>query len=71
MAFYFLIALGFWNFIGAGVFGFLVNTPIVSYCVVATMLTPDHDHPALMGVFGMLGLEPLTVALRQVLSDHQ
>ena len=29
--FFFLMAVGFWNFVGAGVFGFLINTPIVSY----------------------------------------
>ena len=27
----FLAAVGFWNFLGAGVFGFLINLPIVSY----------------------------------------
>ena len=26
----FLVAVGFWNFLGAGIFGFLVNLPIVS-----------------------------------------
>ncbi|HEX9022579.1 MAG TPA: cbb3-type cytochrome c oxidase subunit I, partial [Geobacteraceae bacterium] len=36
--FYFLIAVGFWNFVGAGVFGFLINLPIVSYFEVGTML---------------------------------
>ncbi len=70
-AFYFLIAVGFWNFVGAGVFGFLINTPIVSYYEVGTMLTPNHGHAALMGVFGMLGLALLTFALRQVLNDKQ
>src|SRR5690606_35281998 len=25
--FYFLMAVGFWNFVGAGVFGFLINLP--------------------------------------------
>ena len=25
----FLVAVGFWNFVGAGIFGFLVNLPIV------------------------------------------
>jgi nitric oxide reductase subunit B len=70
-AFYFLIAVGFWNFVGAGVFGFLINMPIVSYYEVGTMLTPNHGHAALMGVFGMLGLALLTFALRQVLSDRQ
>ena len=70
-AFYFLIAVGFWNFIGAGVLGFLINMPIVSYYEVGTMLTPNHGHAALMGVFGMLGLALLTFALRQVLNDRQ
>jgi nitric oxide reductase subunit B len=70
-AFYFLIAVGFWNFVGAGVFGFLINMPIVSYYEVGTMLTPNHGHAALMGVFGMLGLALLTFALRQVTNDKQ
>jgi nitric oxide reductase subunit B len=70
-AFYFLIAVGFWNFVGAGVFGFLINMPIVSYYEVGTMLTPNHGHAALMGVFGMLSLALLTFALRQVLNDKQ
>ncbi len=70
-AFYFLMAVGFWNFVGAGVFGFLINMPIVSYYEVGTMLTPNHGHAALMGVFGMLGLGFLTFALRHVLKDRQ
>jgi nitric oxide reductase subunit B len=70
-AFYFLIAVGFWNFVGAGIFGFLINMPIVSYYEVGTMLTPNHGHAALMGVFGMLGLALLVFALRQVLTDRQ
>ncbi len=70
-AFYFLMAVGFWNFLGAGLFGFLINMPIVSYYEVGTMLTPNHGHAALMGVFGMLGLALLTFALRHVLKDRQ
>ena len=54
--FYFLMAVGFWNFVGAGVFGFLINMPIVSYFEVGTMLTPNHGHAAMMGVFGMLAM---------------
>ncbi len=69
--FYFLIAVGFWNFVGAGVFGFLINLPIVSYYEVGTMLTPNHGHAALMGSFGMLALALTVFALRQVSSyDH-
>jgi len=47
--FYFLMAVGFWNFVGAGVFGFLINLPIVSYFEVGTMLTPNHGHASFMG----------------------
>ena len=69
--FYFLMAVGFWNFVGAGVFGFLINLPIVSYFEVGTMLTPNHGHAALMGVFGMLAVALMMFALRQVLNDYQ
>jgi nitric oxide reductase subunit B len=67
--FYFLIAVGVWNFIGAGIFGFLINLPIVSYYEVGTTLTPNHGHAALMGVFGMLGMAFLVFAIRQVASN--
>lgn len=67
--FYFLMAVGFWNFLGAGVFGFLINLPIISYYEVGTMLTPNHGHTALMGVFGMLSLALIVFGLRQVLDD--
>jgi len=62
------MAVGFWNFVGAGVFGFLINLPIVSYFEVGTMLTPNHGHAAMMGVFGMLAMALLVFALRQVLT---
>lgn len=69
--FYFLMAVGFWNFVGAGVFGFLINLPIVSYYEVGTILTPNHAHSALMGVFGMLALALMAFVLRQTLDDRQ
>ena len=69
--FYFLMAVGFWNFLGVGVFGFLINMPIISYFEVGTLLTPNHGHAALMGVFGMLSLALMVFALRQVLNDMQ
>jgi nitric oxide reductase subunit B len=52
----FLIAVGFWNFLGAGVFGFLINLPIVSYYEIGTQFTANHGHGALMGVYGMLAM---------------
>lgn len=69
--FYFLMAVGFWNFVGAGIFGFLINLPIVSYFEVGTVLTPNHAHSALMGVFGMLGVSFLVFALRQTSTEAQ
>jgi nitric oxide reductase subunit B len=67
--FYFLMAVGFWNFLGAGVFGFLINLPIVSYYEVGTLLTTNHGHAAMMGVFGMLAVALMVFALRQTLLD--
>jgi nitric oxide reductase subunit B len=67
--FRFLMAVGFWNFVGAGVFGFLINLPIVSYYEVGTVLTPNHGHASMMGVFGMLAVALMVFAFRQVLSD--
>ena len=69
--FYFLMAVGFWNFLGAGIFGFLINLPIVSYFEVGTLLTPNHGHAAMMGAFGMLALSLLVLAIRQVLADGE
>jgi nitric oxide reductase subunit B len=69
--FYFLMAVGFWNFVGAGVFGFLINLPVVSYYEVGTILTPNHGHTAMMGVFGMLAVALMVFAFRQVLTDPQ
>lgn len=65
------MAVGVWNFVGAGVFGFLINLPIVSYFEAGTMLTPNHGHAAFMGVFGMLAVALMVFAFRQVTPDEQ
>jgi nitric oxide reductase subunit B len=65
--FYFMMSVGFWNFVGAGIFGFLINLPIVSYFEVGTVLTPNHGHTAMMGVFGMFSISFMVFAMRQVL----
>ncbi|HET9158074.1 MAG TPA: cbb3-type cytochrome c oxidase subunit I, partial [Myxococcaceae bacterium] len=68
-AIYFFIAVGAWNFLGAGVFGFLINTPIVSYFEAGTVLTTNHGHASMFGVFGMLALGILVFALRALQTD--
>ncbi len=63
----FLVAVGFWNFLGAGVFGFLINLPIVSYYQIGTALTANHAHGAMMGVYGMMGVGLALFALRYMI----
>ena len=67
--FYFLMAVGFWNFVGAGMFGFLINLPIVSYYETGTQLTPNHGHASMMGVFGMLAIALMVFVLRQTATE--
>jgi nitric oxide reductase subunit B len=67
--FFFLMAVGFWNFVGAGVFGFLINTPIVSYFEIGTLLTINHGHAAFAGVFGMLAVGLMAYVAREVTDE--
>jgi nitric oxide reductase subunit B len=67
--FFFLMAVGFWNFVGAGVFGFLINMPIVSYYEIGTTLTANHGHAAFVGVFGMLGFGLMAYVAREITAD--
>jgi len=57
-------ASSFWNFLGAGVFGFLINLPIVNYYEHGTYLTMNHGHGALFGVYGMLSIGLLLFSWR-------
>jgi len=61
---YFFVAVAFWNFVGAGLFGFMINPPIALYYVQGLNLTPVHAHTALFGVYGMLGLGLMLFCLR-------
>jgi nitric oxide reductase subunit B len=63
----FLVAVGFWNFVGAGIFGFLINLPIVSYYEIGTALTANHGHTAMMGVYGMLAVGLAMFCLRYLI----
>jgi len=63
----FLVAVGFWNFLGAGIFGFLINLPIVSYFEIGTALTANHAHAAMMGVYGMLAVGLAMFCLRYLI----
>ena len=67
----FLVAVGFWNFLGAGVFGFLINLPIVSYYEIGTALTANHAHAAMMGVYGMLAMGLALFCLRYIIPPER
>ncbi len=60
----FFLAVSFWNLIGAGLFGFLINTPIALYYMQGLNLTALHGHTALFGVYGMLGIGLMLFCLR-------
>lgn len=60
----FFVAVAFWNFVGAGLFGFLINPPIALYYMQGLNTTPVHGHAALFGVYGMLGLGLMLFCLR-------
>jgi len=60
----FFVAVAFWNLVGAGLFGFLINPPIALYYMQGLNTTPVHGHTALFGVYGMLGLGLMLFCLR-------
>jgi len=62
----FFIAVAFWNFLGAGIFGFLINPPIALYYMQGLNTTPLHGHTALFGVYGMLGIGLMLFVLRDM-----
>jgi len=67
----FLVSVGFWNFLGAGIFGFLINLPIVSYYEIGTALTANHGHAAMMGVYGMLAVGLALFCLRYMIPEDR
>ncbi len=68
---YFFVAVAFWNFVGAGIFGFLINTPIALYYMQGLNTTPVHGHTALFGVYGMLGLGLMLFCLKGLASRKE
>jgi len=63
---YFFVAVAFWNAVGAGVLGFLINPPIVLYYAQGLNTTPIHSHGALFGVYGFLAIALMLFAMRNV-----
>jgi len=52
------------NFIGAGIFGMVINTPTISYYSHGTYLIMPHGHIALLGAFGYISIAFLYMTSR-------
>lgn len=66
---YYFVSVAFWNMIGAGLFGFMINPPIALYYMQGLNTTPVHAHAALFGVYGMLGIGLMLFTLRSIKPD--
>ena len=60
------VAVAFWNMLGAGVFGFMINPPMALYYIQGLNTTPVHAHAALFGVYGFLALGFTLLVLRYI-----
>ncbi len=67
---YCFIAVCFWNFLGAGIFGFAINPPIALYYMQGLNTTAVHGHAALFGVYGILGIGLMLFVLRGLYPDR-
>jgi len=61
---YCFVAVAFWNLVGAGIFGFVINPPIALYYMQGLNTTAVHGHTALFGVYGVLGIGLMLFALK-------
>lgn len=69
--FWFLISVAIWNVVGAGVLGFLINLPAVSFFEHGQFLTPAHGHGSMMGVYGMFAVAVLLYSLRNIVKPEK
>ncbi|MCS7042512.1 MAG: cbb3-type cytochrome c oxidase subunit I [Bryobacteraceae bacterium] len=68
---HYFVAVAFWNMLGAGLFGFMINPPIALYFMQGLNTTPVHGHAALFGVYGMLGIGLMLVCLRAMSREEE
>ncbi|MCA9750906.1 MAG: cbb3-type cytochrome c oxidase subunit I, partial [Gemmatimonadetes bacterium] len=62
----FFVGVAFWNLVGAGLFGFLINPPLALYYMQGLNTTPVHAHTALFGVYGLLSLGLVLMVARMM-----
>jgi len=64
------VAVAFWNMLGAGVFGFMINTPVALFYLQGLNTTAVHAHAALFGVYGFLALGFTLLVLRYIRPEN-
>ncbi|MCM3569795.1 nitric-oxide reductase large subunit [Neobacillus mesonae] len=69
-SFWFLISTAIWNLLGAGVLGFLINLPAVSFFEHGQFLTPAHGHGSMMGVYGMFAIAVVLYSMRNIVKPE-
>ena len=67
----FFLGVAFWNLVGAGLFGFLINPPIALYYLQGLNTTPVHGHTALFGVYGLLALGLVLLVARLLTGERK
>jgi nitric oxide reductase subunit B len=67
----FFVGVAFWNLVGAGLFGFMINPPLALYYMQGLNTTPVHAHTALFGVYGLLSLGLVLLIARVLGGQHQ
>ena len=68
---YFFVAVAFWNLVGAGIFGFMINPPIALYYMQGLNTTAVHTRGALYGVYGTLGLALMLFVFRAISPERK
>nr|WP_241878163.1 cbb3-type cytochrome c oxidase subunit I [Psychrobacter sp. PraFG1]UNK04592.1 cbb3-type cytochrome c oxidase subunit I [Psychrobacter sp. PraFG1] len=64
------VAVAFWNMLGAGVFGFMINPPVSLFYLQGLNTTAVHSHAALFGVYGFLALGFVLLVMRYIRPDY-
>ncbi len=67
----FFVGVAFWNLVGAGLFGFLINPPVALYYMQGLNTTAVHAHTAMFGVYGLLSLGLVLLVLRKLTEGRE
>ncbi len=67
----FFVGVAFWNLVGAGLFGFLINPPIALFYMQGLNTTAVHAHGATFGVYGLLSLGLILIIVQTAFRERE